>query len=88
MRELHMEHRWYPRTPIDIDALLYRRGKPSASAQIRNLSTDGMLLESKAVEFAQNSVLEVASTAGRKSNIQNYRVSAVVVHGENDRFGV
>jgi len=83
-----MEHRWYRRMPVTFDVLLYRQGVPVALAQTRNLSKQGMLLEAKAVALAQNSVLEVEFTTGRGDDARNHRVSVVVVHGEDDRFGV
>ena len=73
-----MEHRLYPRIPVDVAMLIYRRGLPVATGRIRNASRGGFLVETGYEDLREYQSLEVEFCAVATPQPVRHRVAAHV----------
>lgn len=82
-----MEHRWYPRRELFRTALLYYRGDLLCAGRIANVSCDGLLVRTPAIELPRDSCVDVVSADGR-SEAESPHCTARVVHGGEGGWGL
>lgn len=79
-----MEHRLYPRVPVDVAMLIYQRGLPVATGRIRNASRGGFLVETGYEALREFQSLQVEFCAEQKPSPVRHRVNAHVCRCGSD----
>jgi hypothetical protein len=79
-----MEHRYSPRVEGALDVEISCRGRHLGRYQTRNISFDGMFLETGAVDLEPNDFLGLRL----KAKGQSHRMRGFVVHRSRDGVGV
>ncbi len=81
-----MEHRFSPRLPFHLQAVLYSRGALVARGICRDVSRDGMFVFMDSACLHRNALVEVELLApGRKGRL---RLPAMVVHCGHEGVGL
>ena len=83
-----VEHRWSPRKPIAMDVSLIYAPIGSIEGKTRNISLEGMYIETDGSEIPHQARLEVAFTARSGSGNKVYRMPAYVVHSHEKGVGL
>ncbi|QKT02487.1 PilZ domain-containing protein [Ectothiorhodospiraceae bacterium 2226] len=84
-----MEYRWHMRKPMRLDVVLYYRGTRLLQCAAKDISLQGMFLNTGPAFFAKNVPVEVAfSLPDADGNMRHYHMRAVVVHGEAGGIGI
>lgn len=79
-----MEHRYFPRVEIALAAKLYRNGKLFGNFMTRNISLEGMFLETGDIALDRNDIVHL-----RLGILQEeYLIKGVVVHIGNGGIGI
>ena len=79
-----MEHRHYPRLCIALEVAVFQRDQLLDSLKIRDISLEGLFLETGAVDFQQNDLI------GLRINIsgENHFLRGLVIHKASQGVGV
>lgn len=82
------EHRWSERKPIRLNVSIYYEPLGTISCQTRDISLEGMFVETPDVELPVEAELEVSFTTGNAGKQQEHHMPAYVVHGNDDGAGL
>ena len=74
------------RMGTDAELLLYREGAPAGSGKVRNVSLDGLFLETNTPDLDRDDHVELEYRSLSGSRI--YRFNALVVHKSDDGIGL
>jgi hypothetical protein len=85
---MSIEHRWSERKPIAMEVHLYHPSAGEVMARTRDVSLEGMFVETNATDLPVNTELEVAFTTFGKNGPEQHRVSAYVVHRNEAGVGL
>ena len=91
--EHKMEHRWSLRKPVDIEVSLRRQGMPAKRYRTRNISLEGVFVESGADTWPEDTFLELELPlydryASGSRTEQRHRIPVVVVHRAEGGMGL
>jgi hypothetical protein len=81
-----MEHRYSDRLNADLNIVIYKQNLLVAMGIVKNISSEGVFIESMYDDLAANQLLEIEFFAN-DSALKNRRFSAVVVHRSETGFG-
>lgn len=82
-----MEHRQHFRYELAVDLLIYRRGLPVATGRLRNISRDGLFVETGYAELQPHQRLECAFRRHEDTG-QWQRIGAHVCRSAGDGVGL
>jgi hypothetical protein len=82
------ERRRSKRIPIALDVVIYYKGLPIAVATSRNISLDGMYVETRWHLFSRGTVLDAEFILDDNRDNRRHRVSVVVTHVRGHEFGL
>ncbi|SCZ55645.1 PilZ domain-containing protein [Thiohalomonas denitrificans] len=74
------------RTGADAEVLFYRHGVPAGSGKVRNVSLDGLFLETNTPDLDRDDHVELEYRS--LSGTRIYRFDALVVHRSEDGIGL
>ncbi|MEJ2573620.1 MAG: hypothetical protein P8164_08565 [Gammaproteobacteria bacterium] len=79
-----MEHRWNPRKEMDSRVTVYRHGLGDFMAAVKNISAEGMLVDTGQYALPKGVMVELAAAAldGLQSSL--LRLRALTVHADDD----
>lgn len=83
-----MEHRWYPRRKVARRALLCYSGEPGGRCLIEDVSPDGMYIRIRRGDLDNGSCVDVVFDGTPWGASEPVRSRAVVVHRQEDGFGL
>ncbi len=83
-----MEHRLSKRTDGKLGLLVYKRGMPVATGQIRNASKGGLFIATNYTDVQLNQTLELEFRFPDKQEKQSRRLRAHVVRKSDNGFGL
>jgi hypothetical protein len=83
-----IEHRFKQRKSLNMDVVIYRNHIPIAVGRARDVSNDGMGIDSEIVNIKKYSLLEIEVSFNQLSNVVYHRLCGLVVHHENNSFGI
>lgn len=87
-----MEHRWSLRKPVDIEITLRRQGVPARRYRTRNISLEGVFVESGPESWPEDTFLELElplyGYRGIQQREERHRIPVVVVHRAEDGMGL
>ncbi|WP_455210798.1 PilZ domain-containing protein [Kaarinaea lacus] len=83
-----IEHRFKHRKPLQLDVVIYKNHVPIAVGKTRDISSDGMGIDSKITNIKKYSLLEVELGVNDSSSTVYHRLSGLVVHHQTDGFGI
>ena len=83
-----IEHRFQQRKALQMDVVIYRNHIPIAVGKTRDISNEGMGIDSKITNIKKYSLLEVEVGVNESANIVYHRLSGLVVHHQDDGFGI
>ncbi len=87
-----MEHRWSLRKPVDIEITLRRQGMPATRYRTKNISLEGVFVESGTDSWPEDTFLELElplegyQSGGHRQ--ERHRIPVVVVHRAADGMGL
>ena len=83
-----MEHRLFSRTNVMVEVVIYYCGQVTVRGKIRNLSRDGMFIETAAMFYPDHIPVEVGFVTHRNGMADEQRVRAYVIHRSNEGIGL
>ena len=83
-----IEHRFKQRKSLQMDVVIYKNHIPIAVGKTRDISPDGMGIDSEITNLKKYSVLEVEVGLNESSNTVYRRLSGLVVHHRDNGFGI
>ena len=83
-----VERRWSARKPIAMDVVIYEKGLPVATAVSRNVSLEGMYLETVWHLFCKGTALEAEFVIADIREGRRYRLPVIVTHVSRRGFGL
>lgn len=83
-----IEHRFKQRKNLNMDVVIYRNHIPIAVGKTRDVSSDGMGINSNIANIKKYAVLEIEVGVNQASSMEYRRLSGLVVHQENNGFGI
>ena len=83
-----MEHRLSKRMPGKLKLLIYRRGMPVATGEIRDASKRGLFIATDYIDVQLNQVLEIELRFPESSQNRFFRIKAHVVRKLDKGLGV
>lgn len=86
---MSMEHRWSERKPIEMDVALYYAPVGTITGKTRDVSLEGMYVQTDGVDLPLHAELEVSFvTQNGGGTPQEHHVPAYVVHGTGSGIGL
>ena len=85
---MSIEHRWSERKPIEMEVFLYHPSTGEIAGKTRDISLEGMYVETNGAELPVNSELEVSFITLTETGPKQHRVPAYVVHGSANGVGL
>lgn len=86
--DMPVEHRWSPRKPISMEVSLFYPPLGSIKGKTRNISLEGMYVETEGAEIPQQARLEVAFITRQGDREKIHRLPAYVVHSRDKGVGL
>lgn len=83
-----IEHRFNQRLPLNMDVVIFRNHIPIAVGKIRDISSNGMGIESEIGNLKRFCLLEVEVSVNQSPKLAYHRISGVVVHHGSNGFGL
>lgn len=83
-----VEHRWSPRKPIAMEVDLDYPPLGTIEGKTRNISLEGMYVETDGTEIPRQARLEVVFTTRYGDGTKVYRLPAYVVHSHDRGIGL
>lgn len=83
-----MERRWHPRKEIDSRVMVYREGLGNFMAAVKNISADGMLVDTGRYALAKGVIVELADAALNGLQSSLLRLRALIVHADDRAAGL
>jgi len=83
-----MEHRWSERKPINMDVTLYYEPIGRVHGKTRNISLEGMFIETHGTYLPPKAELEVSFVTHEGNRERAHKVPAYVVHGGDKGIGI
>lgn len=83
-----MEHRWSQRKKIALDAKLFFKGQTALPCKTRNVSFEGMFIETCGNTLPKDANIELAFDLQAGHGSKPHRMQAQVVHVNEDGIGV
>jgi hypothetical protein len=83
-----IEHRFKQRKALNKDVVIYRNHIPIAVGKTRDVSSDGMGIDSDIANIKKYALLEIEVGINQASSMVYRRLSGLVVHQENNGFGI
>jgi hypothetical protein len=83
-----VEHRWSPRKPIAMEVSLFYPPLGTIEGRTRDISLEGMYVETEGVEIPRQARLEVAFRTRYGEEERVHRLPAYVVHGDGRGIGL
>jgi len=83
-----MEHRWSVRKPVEVDVSLRRQGTSLKRYKTRDLSMEGVFVESGPDSWPEDTFLELELPLFEKNKQTRHRVPVVVVHRSQNGMGL
>ena len=83
-----MEHRWHPRINLNSIVTLCVNPSGTIKARVKNISRNGMLLETHRWNLAKGRVLEVICPALENAKSSIDRLKAVTIHATGGLAGI
>ena len=83
-----MEHRCSERWPIVIPVSIHRKEHPVVIGKTRNISLEGMFIETVSAHFDQNTCLEVELNTKLDHQSRRLRIPAVVARSSEQGIGI
>lgn len=77
-----MEHRWSPRKYVDCPVRIFRRGQYLGDGLIRDVSRDGLFIETMETTFSGGIMLDLASDSKTQEEVVRLKVYIVRVETE------
>ena len=85
---MSIEHRWSERKPIAIEVCIHHPSTGEVAARTRDISLEGMFVETDSTDLPVNTELEVSFAALGENGPEQHRVSAYVVHRNEAGVGL
>lgn len=82
-----MKHRYSKRHPSLLDVELYDRGRSLGRFKARNISLEGMFVETGPVDLCTNDLVDVSLTIDH-DEITSHRFKGLIVHHSENGFGL
>lgn len=83
-----MEHRYSKRVDAQLNVLLYRDGVPVAVGKTRNISANGVFVETIYQQQHGNRSMDIEFQPGEDPGTDKYYVKGMIVHRELDGVGL
>jgi hypothetical protein len=83
-----MEHRWSLRKPVEIDVTLRRQGLFHKRYKTKNISLEGVFVESGQDSWPEDTFLELELPADDKRREAGHAIPVVVVHRSGEGMGL
>lgn len=83
-----MDHRLYKRIPVAMNVRIYRDGHIAAFGKARNLSRDGIFIETAVLRFPISSCTDIGVVAHKNGCLNEQRLHAIVVHQSDSGVGL
>lgn len=83
-----IEHRWSERKPIELDVSIYYEPMGSITGRTRDVSLEGMFVETPGVELPVEAELEISFATDTGGKLQQHQMPAYVVHGNGQGIGL
>jgi hypothetical protein len=83
-----IEHRWSERKPIKLDVSIYYEPMGTITGCTRDVSLEGMFVETPGVELPLEAELEVSFETETSGKRQQHNMPAYVVHDSNGGVGL
>ncbi|MEJ2509248.1 MAG: PilZ domain-containing protein [Gammaproteobacteria bacterium] len=75
-----MEHRFHPRSAIEIETVVFHRGVPAAICQTRDLSLGGAFIRLGPMNLYRHTPVELELALDTGGLVESHRLPAFVVH--------
>ena len=85
---MRIEHRWSERKPIAMEVRIHHPSAGAVTARTRDVSLEGMFVETDPTELPINTELEVSFVTPGENGPEQHRVSAYVVHRNEAGVGL
>ena len=85
---MSIEHRWSERKPIAMEVCIHHPSAGEVTATTRDISLEGMFVETNATELPINTEVEVSFATLGENGREQHRVSAYVVHRNEAGVGL
>ena len=83
-----MEHRFSPRKDMDSPVMIYQNQIGFISAAVKNVSTNGMLVDTGRYALTKGTVVELAGAASWRLESKMGLPKALVVHSNDGQTGL
>lgn len=83
-----MEHRWSLRKPVEIDVTLRRQGLSHKRYKTKNISLEGVFVDSGADSWPEDTFLELEFPVHGQQQGARHRIPVVVVHRSTEGMGL
>lgn len=83
-----MEHRWNPRKEINSPVMVYQEQIGIIKASVKNVSADGMLVETGGFGLTKGAVVELAGATLRSIESKMLRLKALIIHADDGVAGL
>ena len=83
-----MEHRWNPRKEIDSPVMVYHEQIGIIKASVKNVSADGMLVDTGQLMLKKGTIVELAGATMRSIKNKMVRLKALIVHANEGLAGL
>lgn len=83
-----MEHRFHQREAIEVEAVVFHRGNPTAICQTRDLSLGGAFIRTGPLSFCRHTPLELELALPGEERLERHRLPAFVVHSGPEGAGL
>ncbi|KPJ93347.1 MAG: hypothetical protein AMJ53_07435 [Gammaproteobacteria bacterium SG8_11] len=83
-----IEHRFKQRKALNLDVVIYKNHMPVAVGKTRDISIEGMGVDSRIADIKKYCLLEIEVTVTESSNTVYHRLKGLVVHQHSDGFGI
>ncbi len=85
---MSVEHRWSERKPIQMDVTLFYEPMGTILGRTRNISLEGMFVQTNGIKLPLNARLEVSFVSRSHGKEKEHHVPAYVVHDHGDGVGL
>ena len=86
--EWHMEKRFSPRKEIDSSVLIFNDQVGSIKALVKNISAQGMLVDTGRPTLPEGAIVELAGPASWKLESKTGLPKALIVHSKDGKAGL
>lgn len=83
-----MEHRWSLRKPVEIEITLRRQGMPAKRYRTRNISLEGVFVDSGSDSWPEDTFLELELPLYGDQESERHRIPVIVVHHADGGMGL